>query len=98
MSGSTTTDIWPRRVTRGQLDAHGTGALGPDAVQQLGPGDEWHAEAGGSQQNASVAGIILHVVDAAFDRADGDRVGDKIGLKARLDDKQSADLAKFHHC
>jgi hypothetical protein len=47
--------------------------------------------------NASIAGIILHVVNAALDRSDGDRVGDKIGLKARLDDKQSADLAKLRH-
>jgi hypothetical protein len=36
-------------------------------------------------------------VDAAFDRSDGDRIGDEIGLKAGLDDKQSADLAKFRH-
>jgi len=84
-------------VTRGQFNCHGTGGLGPDAVEQLGPGDEWHAEAGGSQQNASIAGIILHVVNAALDRSDGDRVGDKIGLKARLDHKQSADLAKLRH-
>ena len=84
-------------MTRGQFNGHGTGGLGPDAVEQLGPGDEWYAEAGGSQQDASIAGIILHVVDAALDRSDGDRVGDKIGLKARLDDKQSADLAKLRH-
>jgi hypothetical protein len=32
-----------------------------------------------------------------LNRSDGDRVGDKKGLQARLDDKQSADLAKFHH-
>jgi hypothetical protein len=36
-------------------------------------------------------------VDAAFDRADGDRVGDKKGLKAGLDDKQPAKLAKSRH-
>ena len=36
-------------------------------------------------------------MDAALDRADGDGIGDKEGLKAGLDDKQSADLAKLHH-
>jgi hypothetical protein len=36
-------------------------------------------------------------MDTALDRPDGNRVGDQIGLQARLDDKQSANLAKFHH-
>ena len=97
MSGSTTTDIWPRCVTRRQFYRSGIGRNGPDAVEQLGSGDEWNAKARGSQQHSPVAGIVLHVVDATFDRADSNGVGDKIGLQARLDDKQSADLAKHRH-
>ena len=84
-------------MTRGQFNCHGTGGLGPDAVEQLGPGDEWHAEAGGSQQNASISGIVLHVMNAALYGSDSDGISNEIGLKAGLDDKQSADLAKLRH-
>ena len=36
-------------------------------------------------------------MDAALDRADGDRIGNEKGLEAGLDDKQSAELAKSRH-
>jgi hypothetical protein len=36
-------------------------------------------------------------MDAPLYCSDSDRVGDEKGLKAGLDDKQSADLAKFRH-
>jgi hypothetical protein len=36
-------------------------------------------------------------MDAALYRSDSDGVGDEIGLKAGLDDKQSADLAESRH-
>jgi hypothetical protein len=36
-------------------------------------------------------------MDASLHCSDGDRIGDKKGLKAGLDDKQSADLAKSLH-
>jgi hypothetical protein len=36
-------------------------------------------------------------MDAAFHGSDGDRISHEKGLKAGLDDKQSADLAKSRH-
>jgi hypothetical protein len=69
-------------VTWRQFCWHATRGLGPDAIEQLGPGDERNAETGSRQQHASIAWIILHIVDAAFDRADGDGIGDKIGPRA----------------
>jgi hypothetical protein len=84
-------------VTWGQFHRHATHRLRPDAVEQLGSGNEWNAETGNRQQHAAIARIILHIVSAAFDRADGDGIGHKESLKACLDDKQSTDLAKLHH-
>jgi hypothetical protein len=74
------------------------GRDGADAVEQFGASDERHAQAGNRKQPAAIAGILLKIVGAPLDRSDGDRIGDKIGLEARLDDKQSADLAKLRHC
>ena len=34
---------------------------------------------------------------SALDRADGNRISDEIGFQTRLDDEQSADLAKLGH-
>jgi len=84
-------------VTRTWFRRHANRTLRPDAVEQLGPGDERNAKTGNRQQHAAIARIILHVMGAAFDRADGDGIGHQEGLKARLDDKQSTDLAKFRH-
>jgi hypothetical protein len=36
-------------------------------------------------------------VHAAFDRADGDCIGNEIGLKTGLDNEQSADLLQSRH-
>jgi len=68
-----------------------------DAVEQLCAGDEWHAEAGGRQDQSGIAGIILQVVEAPLDGANRDCVSHQIRLEARLDDKQSADLPKHLH-
>jgi hypothetical protein len=69
----------------------------PDAVEQLSPRDERHAQARQPEQNAAITGIGLHVVDAALDRADGNGISHKICLKTRLDYEQSADLSEHCH-
>ena len=69
------------------------GLDGPHAVKQLPACNEWNAETRSGQHDAGIPRIVLHVMDAALDGANGDRICDEIGLQARLDDKQSADLA-----
>jgi hypothetical protein len=68
-----------------------------DAVEQLGAGDEGHAQACRGQQYAAIAGIALHVMAAALDRSYCDRVGDQIGLHTRLDDKQPTEFPEYRH-
>jgi hypothetical protein len=68
-----------------------------DAVQQFGSSDKGDSEAGRSKHDARIAGIVLQIMNAAFDRPDGDGVSHKISLKAGLDDEQSTDLAKHLH-
>ena len=70
---------------------------GPDAVEQLGASDERYPEAGREQQHAAAPRIALHVMDAALDRTDGNRIGDQIGFKAGLDDEQSAKFLQADH-
>ena len=67
------------------------------AVEKLGTGDEGDAEAGRGEHPPGIARIALQIVGSALDRADGDGVGDKIRLKARLDDKQATDLLQHRH-
>jgi hypothetical protein len=69
----------------------------PDTVQQFRSGNERQSQAGNCQDHAAVARIVLHVVDAALNGTDGYGICDEKGLKAGLDDKQSADLAQFDH-
>ena len=57
------------------------------AVEQLRARDEGDAEAGSAQDDPRVSRIALHIMHAALDRSDGNGIGDKIGLKAGLDDK-----------
>jgi len=69
----------------------------PHAVQQFRTGNERQAQASNCQDNAAVSRIALHVVDAALNGTDGNRISDEKGLETGLDDKQSADLAQFGH-
>ena len=75
-------------MTRRDLHiGHRQGRDRPHAVEQFGAGNERDAEAGEGQQDAAIAGIVLHVMNAALDRSDRDRVGDEKRLQTRLDDK-----------
>jgi len=71
--------------------------FGPDAVQQLGAGDEGYPEARSGKDNPGVSRIALHVVDAAFDRPHCNGIGHQIRLQAGLDDEQAADFPKHGH-
>ena len=73
------------------------GFRGTHAIQELGARDERNAQACGRQQDASISGIVLHVMNAALYGSDSDGISNEIGLKAGLDDKQSADLIESHH-
>ena len=57
------------------------------AVQQFRSGDERNPEASGCKQHAAIAGIVLHIMDTALDRPDGDGIGHQIRLEAGLDDE-----------
>ena len=74
-----------------------SGGAGPNAIEQLRPGDERHAKASRRKHHTGVARVVLHVVDAALAGADGYGIGDEIRFQARLDDKQAADFAKLRH-
>ena len=63
------------------------------AVHQFRPGNERHAKTGQCEQDAAIAGIVRHVMDAALNRTNCDSVGDEKSLKTRLDCKEPADLA-----
>jgi hypothetical protein len=69
-----------------------------DAVEQLSAGDERHTQAGRGEDQAGVTRIILQIMDASLDGADGDRVGYEIRFQTRLDDKQATDFPKHRHC
>jgi hypothetical protein len=56
-----------------------------NAVEQLRTSDKRHAEASCGEQNATNARIVLHIMDAALNRADAYGISDKIRLKTRLD-------------
>jgi hypothetical protein len=56
-----------------------------DRIEQLRSGDEHDAGAGSSQDPAARAGILRHIMLAAFDGAERDRIDDKPRLEARLD-------------
>jgi len=67
------------------------------AVEQLSSGNERNAQASHGQNYPVIPGIVGHIVHAALDRAQSNGIGDEIGLKTRLDDKQPADLLQFRH-
>lgn len=69
---------------------------GTDAVEQLRAGDERHPKAGHGQQDSAVARIVLHIMDAALDRADGDCISDEERFQARLDGEEPAELFECH--
>ncbi len=85
--GSITTDPAARGGPR--RDQRGFG--GPHRVEQFGAGDEHHAGAHHRQQDARIARIDFHVMAAAFDRADGDRVDYQKRLEAGLDGEQAGE-------
>jgi hypothetical protein len=66
-----------------------------DRVDQLGPGNERHAKAGERQHHPGIARILIHIMQAALDRADGDGVRDEQRLVAGLDREQAGE-AKAH--
>lgn len=70
---------------------------GLDAIDQLGPGDEWHTQAGGSQDPSGAAGIILQVMQSSLDRANRNGISDQIGFEPGLDHEQATDLTKLRH-
>jgi hypothetical protein len=69
----------------------------PDAVEQLGAGEEHDAGAGERQQPPAPAGVRLEIVAPTFDRAQRDRIDHKPRFEARLDCEQPADLPEHRH-
>ena len=63
----------------------------PHRIQQFGAGDEHHASAHHRQQYSRIAGIGFHIMAAALDRADGDRIGHQKRLETSLDGEQSGE-------
>ena len=61
------------------------------AIEQFRSGYERHAEASQRKQHSTVPRIILHVVNSALDRPDGNRIGHQIRLEAGFDDEQSGE-------
>jgi hypothetical protein len=67
------------------------------AVQKLCSSDKGYTEAGKRQQNAAIARVILHIVDAALDRPDGDCIGHQIRFEACLDREESGEALQHIH-
>jgi hypothetical protein len=70
---------------------------GSNAVEQFGTGDKRHAEASCGEQDSAVPWIVLHIMDAAFYRADGDGISDEERFQACLDGEEPAKLAECDH-
>jgi hypothetical protein len=66
-------------------------------IEQFATGKEHDARAGQRQEIAAEAWIDLHVVAAAFDRAEGDGIDHQPRFEACLDDEESTDLAQHAH-
>jgi len=71
--------------------------LGSDRIEKLGSGEEDHAGAGRSQHPAGKSRILREIMLAAFDRADGDGIGDRPRLEARFNPEKPADLLSQRH-
>jgi hypothetical protein len=63
-----------------------------DRIEQLGPGDEHHASASQEQQPAADPRINMEVGNAAFDRAQGNRVNYQERLEPSFYREQSGQL------
>jgi hypothetical protein len=74
-----------------------TDRCGTNAVEQLRTSDKWYAKASRREQDSTVSGIVLHIMDATLDRSDGDGIGDQERFKARLDGEEPAELAECDH-
>ena len=85
--GSTTTDP----AARGGPRRNQRRFVRPHRIQQFGAGDEHHASAHHRQQDPRIAGIDFHIMTAALDRADGDRISHQERLEAGLDGEQSGE-------
>jgi hypothetical protein len=70
---------------------------GPDRIEQFTAGEEDDAGAAQGEQQAAAAGELLHVMLAALDRADGDRVNHQERLEPGLDGEQSGDTLEHAH-
>ena len=58
-------------------------------VEDLGAGHEDRARAAGEKEPAADAGILGRIMEAPGDPADGERVDDRPGFEAGLDDEKS---------
>jgi hypothetical protein len=83
------------RSRRPVRDRHGR--RGPDRIEQLAAGEENDAGAAQGEQQAAGARELLHVMVAALDRADGDRVNHQERLEPGLDGEQAGDALQHAH-
>jgi len=84
-------------MTLRHLGAGGKGGLDPDRIDQLRAGNERHAQAGEGEQDAPISGILVHVMKAAFDCSNRDRISDEQRLGPGLDRKQAGDTVAHSH-
>jgi hypothetical protein len=66
-----------------------------DRIHQLGPGDERHAKAGERQHDPGIARILIHIMQPALDRSDGEGISHEKRLRPGLDGEQAGE-AKAH--
>jgi hypothetical protein len=69
---------------------------GPDRIEQLPPGDEDDAGAGGGEKPAAPARVALEIEPAAVHGAERDRIDHQPRFPASLDREQPADLFQHH--
>jgi hypothetical protein len=68
-----------------------------DRIDQLGPGDERDAEAGESQHDPGIARILIHIMQPALDRSDGDGISHEKRLRPGLDREQAGEAMAHGH-
>jgi len=66
-------------------------------IEQFGAGDEHDARARKSEQPTAKSRILCEVMLAAFDRADGDRIGHQPRFRAGLDDEKATEFLQHVH-
>ena len=95
--GSITTER-PPPLGGGVGTDHDRRRLLADRIQQFRAGQEDDACAGQRQQDAAGARIGFHVMTPAFDRPDGNGVGDQPRFGAGLDGEQAGDALQHGNC